>query len=257
MDIIPNWLIPWFVAALAIWPLVQVERWIHRHVQGLGLLLTNNPQAAVLIYYMALLPGVVLHEVSQWVLAKLLRVRVKQFRLWPQEQRGGVIRLGLVEIEKGTDDLRATLIGMVPLASGVGAIVLIGSHFNLQALLDALPTGDLPTIGAALDAFFSTPDFWLWVYLVFAIANAMLPEEHDRINWWLFVGAAGAITAVLLVLDLSILLQAWLEGPLAQVARWLSLALVAALAIDLFMMALIALAEAVFSRLLGRELEYH
>ncbi len=257
MDIIPNWLIPWFVAALAIWPLVQVERWIHRHVQGLGLLLTNNPQAAVLIYYMALLPGVVLHEVSQWVLARLLRVRVKQFRLWPQEQRGGVIRLGLVEIEKGTDDLRATLIGMVPLVSGVGAIVLIGSHFNLQALLDALPTGDLPTIGAALDAFFSTPDFWLWVYLVFAIANAMLPEEHDRINWWLFVGAAGAITAVLLVLDLSILLQAWLEGPLAQVARWLSLALVAALAIDLFMMALIALAEAIFSRLLGRELEYH
>ncbi len=257
MDIIPNWLIPWFVAALAIWPLVQVERWIHRHVQGLGLLLTNNPQAAVLIYYMALLPGVVLHEVSQWVLARLLRVRVKQFRLWPQEQRGGVIRLGLVEIEKGTDDLRATLIGMVPLVSGVGAIVLIGSHFNLQALLDALPTGDLPTIGAALDAFFSTPDFWLWVYLVFAIANAMLPEEHDRINWWLFVGAAGAITVVLLALDLSILLQAWLEGPLAQVARWLSFALVAALAIDLFMMALIALAEAIFSRLLGRELEYH
>lgn len=256
MDIMPNWLIPWLVAALAIWPLVQVERWIHRHVQGLGLLLTNNPQAAVLIYYVALLPGVVLHEVSQWVLAKLLRVRVKQFRIWPEEQRGGVIRLGLVEIEKNTDNIRATLIGMVPLASGVAAIVLIGSRFNLQPLLDALPTGDLPTIGAGLDAFLSTPDFWLWVYLVFAIANAMLPEEHDRISWWLFVGAAAAITAALLVLDLSILLQAWLEGPLAQVARWLSFALVAALVIDLFMMALIALAEAVFSRLLGRELEY-
>ncbi len=252
----PDWILPWIIAALAIWPLVQVERWIHRHIQGLGLLLTNNPQAAVLIYYLALLPGVALHEGSQWLLAKVLNVKVKKFRIWPEKQRG-LIRLGLVEIDKKTDTVRSTLVGMVPLASGVAVIALIGgTRFNTGLLLSSFASGDLPTVAAAINTFVSTPDFWFWVYLVFAVANAMLPEEHDQINWWLFAGAAAAITVFLLVLDLSILLQAWLEGPLTRLAEWLSFAFGMALGVDLFMMALIAGAEALFSRLLNRELEY-
>lgn len=252
----PDWIVPWILVGLAVWPLLQVERWIHRHIQGLGLLLTDNEQAAVLIYYLALLPGVILHESSQWLMAKALGVRVKKFQLWPDKQRG-LIRLGLVEIDKKTDDIRATLVGMVPLAAGVAAIALIGgARFDTALLLDALGTGDLPTIAAAVGQFVSAPDFWLWIYLTFAIANAMLPEQHDRINWWLFVIAGAAITGFLLLLDLGILLQAWLDGPLTQLAQWLSFALLMALGIDLFMMALIAGAEALFSRILGRELEY-
>jgi hypothetical protein len=253
----PDWLVPWIIAAVAVWPLVRVERWIHRHVQGLGLLLTNDPQAAVLIYYLAMLPGVALHEFSQWALAKLLGVRIKKFQLWPEKQRGGVIRLGLVEIDRKTDIIRATLIGMVPLVTGVAVIALIGgARFDTPALLAALATGDLPTMLAGLNTFISVPDFWLWFYLVFAIANAMLPEPHDQINWWILIGVAVAITVFLLVLDLSILLQAWLLGPLLKVAEWLSFTLVTALLIDLFMMGLISLAEAIFSRVLNRELEY-
>lgn len=252
----PDWLLPWIIAALAIWPLVQVERWIHRHVQGLGLLLTNDPQAAVLIYYLVMLPGVVLHEVSQWLLAKAMGVKVKKFRIWPEKKRG-MIRLGLVEIDRKTDDVRATLVGMVPLATGVAAIALIGGgRFQVQAMAQALATGDMPTIGAAFRSFMSTPDFWFWMYLIFAVANAMLPEQHDRINWWLPAGVVVVVTVVLLVLDLSILLRAWVEGPLTRLAEWLSFAFVMALGIDLFMMALISGAEALFSRLLGRELEY-
>ncbi len=183
-------------------------------------------------------------------------MRIKKFRLWPEKQRG-LIRLGLVEIDKSTDTVRATLVGMVPLASGVAAIALIGgTRFDISALIASLATGDLPTMAAGFNAFISTPDFWFWIYLVFAIANAMLPEEHDRINWWLFIGAAAAITAFLLLLDLSILLQAWVEGPLTRLAEWLSFAFVMALGIDLFMMGLLAGAEALFSRLLNRELEY-
>lgn len=252
----PDWILPWIVAGLAIWPLLQVKRWIHRHIQGLGLLLTNNPQAAVLIYYLTLLPGVTLHEASQWVLAKLLGVRVKKFRLWPEKRRK-VISLGLVEIDKNTDDFRATLVGMIPLATGVAAIALIGgARFHPEGVISALNTGDLPTIFAALRDFTAVPDFWLWIYLVFAIANAMMPEEHDRINWWILLGIAVGVSAILLLLDLSILLKVWVEGPLTQMARWLSFAFVVALGIDLFMMAVIATAEAVFSRLLKRELEY-
>jgi hypothetical protein len=123
-------------------------------------------------------------------------------------------------------------------------------------LTDALSTGDLPTILAGVNTMVATPDFWLWVYLIFSIANAMMPEEHDAINWWMIAGALAAVTVFLLILDLGILLQAGLEGPFAQIARWLSLAFIIALAIDFLMMAIIWLLEVIFGRVLGRELEY-
>jgi len=253
----PEWLVPWILAAVMIWPLVAVERWLHRHIQGLGLLLTNNPQAAVLMYYVVLLPGVLLHETSQWLLAKILRVEVKKFRLWPEEQQK-LIRLGLVEIAPQTDTIRATLVGMVPLISGIAVIALISSlRFDATALAAALASGDIPIMLQGLNSFTAVPDFWVWVYLVFSIANAMLPEPHDRINWWLLIGVFAGFLIFLAVLDLGILIQAWVEGPMAALARWLSLALGMALVIDLLMMGVIALAEWIFSRVLDRELEYH
>lgn len=252
-----EWLIPALLAAAAIWPLAQATRWIHKHVQGLGLLLTNNPQGAVLVYYLTLVPGVALHEGSQWLLAKLLRVKVKKFRLWPEKQRGGTVRLGLVEIDDRTDQFRATLVGVIPVVMGILVIGLIGAlRFDVESLLTALATGDVQMISAGLNAFLSTPDFFLWFYLIFAIANTMLPEPHDRINWWFLAGICAAFAVFLLVLDLSILLQAMLTGPFADAARLTSLALILSLAIDLFMIAIIWLAERIFSRVLNREVEY-
>ena len=51
-----DWLVPWLIACALIWPLQQLENWMHKHLQGVGLLLTNNDQAAVLVYYLLLLP---------------------------------------------------------------------------------------------------------------------------------------------------------------------------------------------------------
>ncbi len=249
----PEWLIPWIVVGIVIWPLLQVERWMHHHIQHLGLLITRHEQAAVLIYYLLLLPGVILHEGSQWLLAKALRVRVKKFQMWPERLKTGQIRLGLVEIED-TDVVRATLVGMIPLVTGVAIIALIGStRFDIEVLLQSLATGHIPTMLAGIGQFTSAPDFWLWVYLVFAIANAMMPEEHDRISWWLLFGVLAALLIFLSILDLGILIQAGLEGPFAAVGRWLSLALLISLVLDLLAMGLIALLEAFFSRALRRE----
>ena len=162
-----------------------------------------------------------------------------------------------MEIDGKTDTVRATLVGIIPLVAGVAVIAMIGSvRFDTSVLVTAFASGDLPTIFAGINTFVSTPDFWLWVYLVFSIANAMMPEEHDEINWWMIAGALAAVTVFLLVLDLGILLQAGLEGPFAQIARWLSLAFVISLAIDLLVMGLVTLMEVIFSRVLGRELEY-
>lgn len=255
-EIALGWLFPLLLSIALIFPLIRIEYWIHKHIQGLGLLITDNSQAAVLIYYFSLFPGVLLHEVSQWILAQILRVKVKKFQIWPEEQKGGVIRLGLVEIED-TDIFRSTLIGIIPLVSGLFLIGLIGnSRFELAPLAQAFAGGDLPIIVGAIGTFMAAPDFWLWVYLIFAIANAMLPEEHDEINWWILVGFVVAAVAFLLVLDLGILVQAWLEGPFTITVEWIAIALLLSYLIDIFFKLLIIGLEWLLSEILGRELEY-
>lgn len=251
----PGWLLTWAFVAMMIWPLQRSIRWIHRHIQGLGLLVTNNAQAATLIYYIIMLPGVALHEVSQWLLAKLIRVKVKKFQLWP-DKKSKEIRLGLVEIDKKTDKWRATFIGMIPLVTGVAAIILISNRFDASMLLEGLRTGDLPTFFRGIKVFVSATDFWVWVYLLFAIANAMFPEEHDRINWWLLAGIFGTFIAFLLILDLGVILKAWVEGPVAVIGRWLSIALGITLLLDLFVMGLVSLLEMIFERITSNEVIY-
>jgi hypothetical protein len=253
----PEWIVSWILVGVAVLLLRPAIRWIHKHVQGLGLLITNDPQGAVLIYYLALVPGVALHEGSQWFLAKMLRVKIKKFRLWPEKQRGGTIRLGLVEIDEETDNVRATLVGVIPLVVGIGVIALLGGwRFDPTNLLAAMATGDLPTIGAAFGDFLNAPDFWLWAYVVFAIANTMLPEEHDRIFWIPIVGVLIGLVVLLLVLDLGILVWAGLDGPLAQLAASMSLALILSLCIDWLVMGLIWVLERVLGHVLNREVEY-
>ena len=255
----PEWVIPWLLAGLAVWPLRRVERWIHKHIQGLGLLVTNDPRSAVLFYYIMLVPGVILREVTQWLVAQVLRVKVKKFRLWPEQKgKSGPLRLGLVEIDhKNTDNVRATLIGITPLAVGVVVLGLIGSRvMDTSAFLVSLQNGDVPTILRGFGALMNTPDFWVWVYVIFTVANAMLPEEHDQISWLVLVVPFVVLTVSLFLLQLGVVARAILDGPLADLARLLSLALIMALVIDLFFMAVIAILEAVLGRLLGREVEY-
>jgi len=53
-------------------PLLVLERWIHRHLQGIGLLVTRDPDLATILYSAFFLPGVALHESSHWIVAKAL-----------------------------------------------------------------------------------------------------------------------------------------------------------------------------------------
>jgi hypothetical protein len=254
----PDWVLPWVLVALSIWPLVQATRWIHRHLQGMGLLLTNDSQGAVMFYYLMMLPGVFLREGTQWLVAQALRVRIKKFQMWPEKQKGGSIRLGLVDIAEDTDIIRATFVSLVPTLLGIVIIAWVGgSHFKVDDLLQALSSGDIPTMTKGFGAFMSAGDFFVWLYVVFAIANAMLPEEHDRINWWLIGGVFAVVAAFLWVLDLGILLQAGLDGPLAAFARMASAALVMSLVLDWIVMGIISLTELVFARFFNREIQYH
>ena len=79
--------------------LVISERWINRHLQGIWLLIFRDPDIAMITYSLTVLPGVILHEGSHWVVATLIGVRTGRFSVFPERTTDGHLRLGFVETE--------------------------------------------------------------------------------------------------------------------------------------------------------------
>jgi hypothetical protein len=248
----------WFPLLAVIATLVALallERWIHQHLHGLAFLATGDADAALLLYALLLLPGVMLHELSHWVMAKLLGVKTAGVSLWPHRQRDGHIRLGAVTVQQ-TDAVRASLIGAAPLISGSLVALLIGqSVFGVGALGDALRGGNSSDIAAALAATLRAPDMWVWLYLLFAIANAMLPSASDRETWPPVILFLVLVAGLAYILGLSSLLLE-LEPLVMAGLRWLAVIFGMTLVADVPFVILIASAEWMLGTLRGKRVYY-
>ncbi len=239
---------------IAFGALLVLERAAHRKLQEIALLLTGHADVAIYLYSIPLLPGVALHELSHVAMAKLLGVRVRAMTLFPQRQRGGTVRLGSVEVLR-SDTLRSALIGAAPLITGLLALGLIGLHvFDGSAVAEALMSGNVGAIVGSIVATLQAPDSLLWFYIVFAIANSMMPSASDTQSWPPVLGCLGILTAtiVLFAVDLAQTLAPAVEMTL----RWLAAALSITAFIDLVVIALLASIAAVVARATGRRVEY-
>ena len=238
-----------FVAALV--PLLIAERWIHRHLQGVALLLSGDPEMAVWLYALPLLPGVLLHEMSHALAAWLLGVRVGRVSVLPRRQ-GDRIQLGFVPVERA-GSARTAVIGLAPLVTGCLALLLIG-HFGLRLgpVGAALAVGDWDAAWMGLREAIHAPDAWVWAYLAFAISNTMLPSRSDLRAWptlIVFVLGVGGIVALLGM-------GPALVSPLTDALRWLAVASLLTLLVDLPFALLILGIERVLERVRGMRVEY-
>ena len=244
----------WLTATLV--PLFFMKRWINRHVQGLGLLLVGDNEAAMFLYFVLLLPGILIHELSHWLAAKLLGVRTGKISLWPSKGRGNQMRMGSVRVAR-TDPFRSSLIGVAPLVSGCLAILIIGQLIlGLGDLGEVLLIREWDQVWESILARLRAPDFWLWLYLIFAVSNAMLPSETDREPWrpvLLFMG----------LLALFVYLTGWVRQVPAVVTTaslaglsYLAYAFSLTVLVDAIFIAAIAVLEALVSRLTGKRVEY-
>src|SRR5512143_2962472 len=138
----------WFLGTLIL--LVLVQRWVHRHLHGVAYLITRQPDMALMLYSLPLLPGVALHELSHALMAALLGVKTANLTLIPRRQPDGHVRLGSVQVER-VDVIRSSLIGLAPLLAGSAAILLIIRFaFDVNILGDAVSRGDLAARLASL-----------------------------------------------------------------------------------------------------------
>jgi hypothetical protein len=180
--------------------LLLVQRWITRLLQQLSYRWVGDPDVALIIYFVIVLPGVLVHELGHLLAALLLGVRVRKFSIGPARQgRSRRVSLGSVQVAS-VDPVRNSLVGVAPLLGGSAIILLIGNMvLDVGQLANVLSGQGMDGILAWLAQIVHVPDFWLWLYLIFAVSNAMLPSESDMDTVrpvLLFLGIAALIVLV-------------------------------------------------------------
>ncbi|MBN1661301.1 MAG: hypothetical protein JXA93_23105 [Anaerolineae bacterium] len=192
---------PFLALAATLLPLLWAKRWTTRSLQELSLRWTGDRDVALVVYFVLVLPGVVLHELSHWLTARALGARVSGLSLGPVRKRGNRVSLGSVRVGR-VDVVRGILIGLAPLLVASAVIWLIGNQvLGVDELLAAAPQGGLDLAVAGARQIMNVPDVWVWLYLIFAVSNAMLPSESDM--WAVRPVLAFLLLAAVIVLVLG------------------------------------------------------
>lgn len=241
--------------AVTFFIMLFLHRWVSAHVQGLGLLLSGSQLVSRWIYFVIFLPGVILHEFSHWLAAKVLFVQTGKISIWPRP-KNGVLEMGYVTIEK-VDPLRQSLIGVAPLIVGSIAIILISQwRLGLKEIGSMLASGDWQGFRDTLYTAIKRNDFWLWMYLLFAISNSMLPSPSDRKPW------VSVIIFFVIIGGLAIALgwtpripESWDKAFLAMV-RYLIYAFTITIFVDLAFGLVITALEITVSSVTGHYVQY-
>lgn len=197
---------------LTLGPLLFLQQRLHYEIQAVLYLVTRRTDVTGVLFALLFFPGVLLHEISHWLVAGMLRVRTGRISLIPRPLPGNRLQLGFVEAE-ASDPLRETLIGAAPLISGSTFVAYVGlARWKVPMLIHLGASTDWQASWQGLITLFQAHDFWLWFYLVITISSMMFPSASDRRAWLPILLGVG------LVLLASVLLGAgpWMKENLAQ-----------------------------------------
>lgn len=235
---------------LLLGPLLFLQRRLHLETQAVFLLLTRRGDLALVLYSVLFFPGVLLHEASHYLAARLLGVRTGRFSVLPRPLPGGRLQLGFVETSS-SDILRDALIGLAPLLSGGAFVAYAGlSRLGLPGIWESLATGNTGIFGS-LNELGRKPDFWLWFYLTFTVSSTMMPSSSDRNAWLPLVLISGLLLAIGLAAGAGPWLFENLSMPLNQVFRSVAIVLAIAAGVHLVLLPPVWVARLFMTRLTG------
>lgn len=137
----------------------------------------RNSTLTVGILALLFLPGVIIHELSHAVAARLLFVHVSGMEFIPQA-KGDRVKLGSVSITQ-TDMIRRLLIGIAPLISGI-VLIFLSFWFYLSHTFPVSP------VAKVLILF----------YLLFEIGNTMYSSQKDLEGARLLLVIIGCISVI-------------------------------------------------------------
>ncbi len=180
-------------------PLIVLQRILHREIQAVFLILTRDIRLTMGIFSILFLPGVFLHELSHFVVAKILQVRTGKFSIFPQSLPDGRLQLGYVETARA-DVVRDSLIGAAPLIVGTLFVAYVAIYqLQLRVLWDVFRNGQFDLFWMGVRALPRVKDFYLWFYLAFAVSSTMMPSESDSHAWLELLISIGVLISIALL----------------------------------------------------------
>jgi hypothetical protein len=199
---------------IALLVLAWLSRQISLQLQSATYRVTRSSGYVIVVLFLLLLPGIIVHEGAHWLVARLVGLKTGKFRVWPKAQ-GKHIGLGSVSVQRGKL-WQDSLVGLAPLLLGSALITLISQNFLAAdrvttTLANGLLIDSLTALGHALQS----TDGALWLYLLFTIGNAMMPSASDREPLAPLLLYAGLTSVLYIVLGLPL-------APFASALAWLT-----------------------------------
>jgi hypothetical protein len=146
--------------------------------------------AAVWIYSILTLPGLLIHEMSHFLVAAAMGLRTGEIELLPVLTDSGGVEFGSVQVEK-VDPIRLALVGMAPTVVGLPLIAW------MSLKLDQNP--------------------WIWGYLMICAALHLLPSKRDLTYWPVIIPMVVGMGWLGLQFGDHLLVQSMLRGLLLPV----------------------------------------
>lgn len=151
------------LSLLLLFTLFLLSQKISSHVYALIQMLTKSEGFSLWVFILLFLPGTIIHELSHFFVATILRVSTGELSILPTiEKRGeeGEIKAGKLMVGK-TDPFRQSLIGLAPVLIGLFLIYTIGKIFLIES--------------------FSYSPLLLFTicYLLFAVSTTMFSSRKD------------------------------------------------------------------------------
>lgn len=235
-----------------------MERWLYQHLFKVGWLLTHNLPATTISFYLFFLPGIVLNQATVWLVAGIFNVRADRSLAWPPAQSEARLKLEFVRLARNAGKASQAVIYLSPLVAGI--IALYGIVVGILGLdvIAASYTGNAEALPGLIQQVTRTPDFWLWFYVAFTIANTMFPGDMKALRGWraIFV-VIGAFVGLLFTFGLGeVIVGRVLQGPLRDAAIVLSGLLSFVIVVDLVVTLVLGLVESIIEFVTGSSATY-
>ncbi len=235
-------------------PLIFLQRSLHREMQYLFLLITRRVEIALVVFALIFFPGVLLHELSHWLMAKLLRVPTQGISLIPQTTPDGRLQMGYVLVAE-TDILRDALIGLAPLLAGGLFVAYAGiEKLGFLQLWQSIAPQNVGLLGQAFGLMLTREDFWLWFYLVVAVSSTMLPSPSDRRAWLPILSAVIFLILLGVVMGLGQFLLATVALPINEALQAVAVVFAISATVHLVVLAPVWLFRKFLNRATGLKL---
>lgn len=122
-----------------------------------------------------LLPGTIIHELSHFLVATVLRVPTGELSVIPTIEKDGEVKAGKLFLGQ-TDPFRLSLIGLAPILIGLFLIYLVGVYFIPSLTISSFTPGESIRLP---QGWFVAILLFVVCYLLFVVSLTMFSSKKD------------------------------------------------------------------------------